>query len=177
LEAQRTFDPVRAERATFEAPVSPEPGLHPAVGPVDLPSLAWFPPDNFSNQTALAGQTLALEVYGLEVGGAVPWHRHLDTEHVVTILDGTGDVWVDGTTHTISAGEALIVPAGARHGIHNPYAARLTVQQVSSPKPWHAKFAAPVPVRGDTIPDRTRNRFVDTPVVAPVDATQEPAGG
>ncbi len=177
LEAQHALDPDRAERATFDAPASPEPGRQPAVGPVDLPSLAWFPPDNFSNQTALASETMAVEVYGLEVGGAVPWHRHLQTEHALTVLHGTADIWVDGTTHTLSPGQALIVPAGARHGIHNPHPARLVVQQVSSPKPWHGRFAGPVPFGADTVPDHSTNRFVALDPDAAAVAVPPPTGG
>ena len=85
------------------------------------------------------------QVYGFEPGAGLTPHRHGETEHVLTALAGAGAVRVGRQTLALGTGESLLVPAGDYHGIHNPGPERLVVQQVSSPKPWDARFAGPHP--------------------------------
>ena len=40
---------------------------------------------------------------------------------------------------------AVLIPKGVYHGVHNPTTDRLVVQQISSPKPWDARFGGPRP--------------------------------
>lgn len=84
-------------------------------------------------------------MYGFEPGASLPAHRHEATEHVWTVLAGAGSVRVDDQQRSILAGDTMLVPAGARHGIQNTGTERMLVQQVSTPKPWDARFGGPHP--------------------------------
>ncbi|MDQ6693682.1 MAG: cupin domain-containing protein, partial [Chloroflexota bacterium] len=104
-----------------------------------------FKSDNFSYQTLIVGENVTVEVYGFEPGGSLPAHRHNETEHVLTILSGTGDVRIGDKWINMREGESVLIPARLYHGIHNYATERLVVQQVSAPKPWDARFAGPAP--------------------------------
>lgn len=42
-------------------------------------------------------------------------HRHPHSEEVFYVETGTGQVWIDGTTHRVRAGDVVFIPAGAAH--------------------------------------------------------------
>lgn len=42
-------------------------------------------------------------------------HRHPLTEEVVYVAAGSGEVWIDGETHAVAAGDTVHIPAGAPH--------------------------------------------------------------
>jgi mannose-6-phosphate isomerase-like protein (cupin superfamily) len=50
---------------------------------------------------------------GTETGGEI----HSDTDQFFRVEDGEGRLVVDGTTHKISAGDGIVVPAGAHHNV------------------------------------------------------------
>ena len=106
---------------------------------------ARFKADNFSYQTLLAGDSLVVELYGISAGGALPAHRHETTEHVLTVASGEATVRIGERTLTLRQGESALAPARLYHGIDNKTNEPLMVQQVSSPKPWDARFFGPYP--------------------------------
>ncbi len=112
------------------------------VAPLDH---ARFRADNFSYQTLLTGEQLSVDLYCLEPGGVLPTHRYPDTEQVWTVLTGAAEVQVGDQEATLRQGETLLIPAGVYHGLRNGGTARLVIQQVSSPKPWDARFAGTHP--------------------------------
>ncbi len=142
-EAQSVLDPenLPTEPLPEEMPPAREPELQWAR-PVDI---VHYKVDNFSYQTLFAGEHLVVELYGFEPGASIPAHQHEETEHVLTIIQGEGDVRIGGKWIILKQGEIVLVPAGVYHGIHNPGTERLVVQQVSSPKPWDTRFGGPHP--------------------------------
>lgn len=50
--------------------------------------------------------------------GDLPLHRHEQAE-IYYILDGEGDVYIDGVVTRVQAGSAVFIPSNARHGIGN----------------------------------------------------------
>jgi mannose-6-phosphate isomerase-like protein (cupin superfamily) len=142
--AQAVLDP---ENLPTE-PLAAEPPPSPPASPVEVIrplERVRFKPDNFSYQTLLAGESLLVELYGLEPGASVSAHRHEATEHVLTVVSGEARVWVGSHWLPLRQGETLLVPAGLHHGIANMGTERLVVQQISGPKPWDARFAGPFP--------------------------------
>jgi mannose-6-phosphate isomerase-like protein (cupin superfamily) len=144
--AQAALDPANAPVAP-PAPGMPAPAARPARAPAVFRPAARVraKADNFSYQTLAAGEALVVEAYAFEPGAGLTPHRHPETEHVLTALTGAGFVRVGRREVPLRAGESLLVPAGVAHGLRNPGQERLVVQQVSSPKPWDARFAGPHP--------------------------------
>jgi mannose-6-phosphate isomerase-like protein (cupin superfamily) len=69
-----------------------------------------------------------------EPGTGAPTHHHA-VEEVLTILKGRADVWLDGKTVALSAGQTLIIPAGHLHGFRNSITTTLHI---------HFVLAAPI---------------------------------
>jgi mannose-6-phosphate isomerase-like protein (cupin superfamily) len=62
-----------------------------------------------------ANQSLA-EAW-LEPGQATERHYHARTEEIYVVLDGSGDMEVDGDRRRVGPGAAILIPAGAWHQI------------------------------------------------------------
>jgi quercetin dioxygenase-like cupin family protein len=61
---------------------------------------------------------LAIRRFELEPGASVPRHTN-EIEHEQYVLEGEYTVGIDGEEHTVSAGDALHIPAGAVHWYRN----------------------------------------------------------
>ncbi|HSK15086.1 MAG TPA: cupin domain-containing protein [Gaiellaceae bacterium] len=44
-------------------------------------------------------------------------HHHARTEEIYAILEGSGEMEVDGERRTVGPGDAILIPPGARHQI------------------------------------------------------------
>jgi quercetin dioxygenase-like cupin family protein len=118
-EAQAEIDPdnLPAGELPIEATAA-DPVPHLAVlNPI---AQTRFKADNFSYRTLSAGDFLQVEVYGLQQGMAIPPHRHIASEHVLTVIAGSAEVLVGDTRYQLQAGESLIIPQGFYHSVHNP---------------------------------------------------------
>jgi quercetin dioxygenase-like cupin family protein len=61
---------------------------------------------------------VALRRFTLAAGGSVPEHTN-DIEHEQYVLDGEYVVGIEDTEYTVSAGDAIQIPAGAVHWYRN----------------------------------------------------------
>ncbi len=50
-------------------------------------------------------------------GQATRRHYHARTEEIYVVLDGTADMEVEGDRRSVGPGDAVLIPAGARHEI------------------------------------------------------------
>jgi len=66
-----------------------------------------------------------------EPGRGAPTHRH-DSEEVVVVREGRAEFTVEGKRVTLEAGDAIILPAGVRHGFVNVGDGPLHVEAVFS---------------------------------------------
>ena len=48
-----------------------------------------------------------------------PLHSHKDIEEVIYILEGEGQVWIDGELVNFAQGEAVFFPANSKHQVRN----------------------------------------------------------
>ena len=55
----------------------------------------------------------------LDAGGHTPHHSH-DYEHEVFVIDGAGEVLLDGKWHALRKGDTLLVPAEEVHQFRAP---------------------------------------------------------
>jgi len=60
-------------------------------------------------------------------------HVHRGTEEVLYVLEGSGEVRVEGVTHHVAPGHAVFVPAGAEHSYVNTGAESLTLVGAMAP--------------------------------------------
>lgn len=75
----------------------------------------------FVKKTAAETNGAALEMeweLGLQTGGT-PVHTHPEAIETYEVLDGTLDVFLDGTWTSLSAGEKVVVEAGEAHTFRN----------------------------------------------------------
>ncbi len=68
--------------------------------------------------------TFNLRVFDVEPGGNTPRHVH-PYEHELFILEGAGEVLLDGAYHPVKPQDAILVPPNHEHQIRNPHDARL----------------------------------------------------
>jgi quercetin dioxygenase-like cupin family protein len=109
---------------------------------VDSGSLEWETwPDALTEQrggvrwkTLLSGDrtptdTLTLGIATLTPGEVLHDHRHEQVE-LYLVLEGTGEVTIDGGVRAVGPGVAVFLPGGARHGIRNTAAIELRLAYV-----------------------------------------------
>jgi mannose-6-phosphate isomerase-like protein (cupin superfamily) len=60
-------------------------------------------------------------------------HVHLGTEEVLYVLEGTGEVRVEGASHQVGPGQAVFIPDGAEHSYVNTGAEPLVVVGAMAP--------------------------------------------
>lgn len=65
------------------------------------------------------GKHLQLVLMSLEPGEAIGEEVHEDHDQFFRLEDGNGEVVIDGNRSEIKDGDAIIVPAGARHNVIN----------------------------------------------------------
>ena len=116
--------------------------------------------------TGSQGVTLrVVEIEPLARCGARTAHAHARMEEVIFVLDGRGEVWVEGEIIPIAAGDALVIPAGRRHMTVNRYSGPLRLAcffpHRDAGDGWQSfpeiAFPADVPPPGDggtRVPDR-----------------------
>lgn len=61
----------------------------------------------------------------LPAGGSTRRHHHKISEEFYYILEGTGLMEIDGETHEVAPGDAVLIPAGAWHELRAHSAMRL----------------------------------------------------
>jgi quercetin dioxygenase-like cupin family protein len=66
-------------------------------------------------------------------GVGAPTHVHA-VEETLTVVEGEAEVWLDGQTATVRAGQTVVVPAGHPHGFRNSGAGTLrTLAALAAP--------------------------------------------
>jgi mannose-6-phosphate isomerase-like protein (cupin superfamily) len=65
------------------------------------------------------GKHLQLVLMALKSGEDIGEEIHKDRDQFFRIEQGKGEVVIDGTTRKVKSGDAIVVPAGARHNVIN----------------------------------------------------------
>lgn len=64
-----------------------------------------------------SGSHLQLVLMSLKPGEEIGGETHSDTDQFFRIEEGKGRMIIDGETHKVSSGDAILVPAGAHHNL------------------------------------------------------------
>ena len=75
------------------------------------------------------------DIYCLEAGQSQKQHSHPVNDKVYAVLEGTVAAQVAGEERDLSAGEAVLVPAGAEHGLVNRSGKRAALLVFMAPHP------------------------------------------
>lgn len=70
-------------------------------------------------QVLYTGHHLQLVLMALKPGEDIGMETHKTHDQFFRIEKGHGEVVIDGATHKVKGGDAIIVPAGARHNLIN----------------------------------------------------------
>lgn len=62
-----------------------------------------------------------------------PYHLHRQVENVYYVLDGTGCIRIDGVDHLVAPGQAVFIPTGVPHSVHNPGEGSLRLLEIYAP--------------------------------------------
>ncbi|MBC7234297.1 MAG: cupin domain-containing protein [Chloroflexi bacterium] len=82
----------------------------------------------------LGANNLSMAVMRCEPGAVVrPLHAHRATEELVYILEGQGEVWVEGEVAAVQAGDAVLFPPDAKHMTRNTGDTTLVALAIFSP--------------------------------------------
>ena len=69
---------------------------------------------------AIPAEKLSLVVTTFPIGGVQkPVHAHITAEEVIYVVQGQGEVWVDGSTLTIGPEDVILILPGTRHTVKN----------------------------------------------------------
>jgi len=65
------------------------------------------------------GQRMQLVVMSLPPGGEIGAETHAHVEQMIFVQNGKGRAWIGDSVRTITTGDVVVVPAGARHNVQN----------------------------------------------------------
>jgi len=82
-----------------------------------------------------ATQDAAIVAWTVEPGQRISPHIHPTGQDTWTVISGSGDYQIDaaGSIVPIAAGDVVVAPSGAVHGVHNRVAEALVFVSVVSP--------------------------------------------
>ena len=66
-------------------------------------------------------------------GKAHPFHLHPGQEEVIYVLEGTIEQWVESESQTLTAGDAVVIPADAVHATYNETGESAKILAILSP--------------------------------------------
>jgi len=70
--------------------------------------------------SATGSDSLALGTQQVTLGAGIPVHRHLRMDESFYVLEGSGTMTVDDTSHTFEKGGTIFIPRNSWHGFSNP---------------------------------------------------------
>jgi len=68
------------------------------------------------SKTLVQNSAVSLTLFAFDQGEEISTHQ-AGGDALVTVLDGTGQVTIDGTSYTLTAGQSIIMPAQIPHAV------------------------------------------------------------
>lgn len=79
-----------------------------------LADLVQYQPGAVSSRMIVNNPAGSITIFSFDQGEGISDHA-APFDSVVTILDGEAGVWIAGTTHAMTAGQTIVVPANVPH--------------------------------------------------------------
>lgn len=102
---------------------------------IDVGSRSLFKPEKLGKNNLFTTERLFCDVYCFEAGQSQPAHSHAASDKVYYVIEGSGRIDVEGDERLVSAGTAVLAPAGAPHAVTNPGPGRLRLLVLMAPRP------------------------------------------
>ena len=83
---------------------------------LDLAGEVDYQPEQIVSRTLVQNSAVSLTLFAFDQGEEISTHQ-AGGDALVTVLDGTGQVTIDGTPHTLAAGQSIVIPAQAPHAV------------------------------------------------------------
>lgn len=109
---------------------------------IRVKDLARFAPDKMAKIALATTERSQLDLYCVAAGQSQKAHTHAGQDKIYYVLEGHGRFTLGRTEQRLSAGEALVAPAGVEHGLVNDGPEPLLVLVVVTPPPPHGPGAA-----------------------------------
>lgn len=139
---QASGAPVAAADATpGGAPVSAE------VRALEDAPMHASPPGTATVQHLALGQNAYVGKLVMDPEAAVPVHRD-PTEEFIHVLEGEGQITIDGSVHEVRAGSTIYMPANAEVSYQNGAETMVAIQVFAGPEPAKKYDAWPVVPKG-----------------------------
>jgi quercetin dioxygenase-like cupin family protein len=74
-------------------------------------------PGQVVSKTLAQNKAVSLTVFSFDQGEEISTHES-GGDALVTVLDGTGQVTIDGHTHVLQTGESILMPARIPHAVY-----------------------------------------------------------
>lgn len=88
----------------------------PHAQPFSLNQQVEYQPGKVVSLTLAQQPGAGITLFAFDAGEAISTHA-AGGDAMATILEGTAQITIDGTPHTLNTGEAIIMPAGIPHSV------------------------------------------------------------
>jgi len=105
------------------------------LGPFAPRDRAVYAAAKMGKATLFESPRMLVGLNAFEPGQEHASHAHAGADKAYLVLEGTGLFTLEGREHRLKAGEMLVAPSGAAHGVKNDSGARLLVLAVIAPSP------------------------------------------
>jgi len=76
-------------------------------------------PGQIVSKTLAQNDAVSLTVFAFDKGEEISSHES-DGDAMVTVLDGAGEITIDGKKYTLRSGETIVMPARKPHAVYAP---------------------------------------------------------
>jgi quercetin dioxygenase-like cupin family protein len=104
---------------------------------IRMKDAARFAPDKMTKIALATTDRTQLDLYCVGPGQSQKAHTHDAQDKIYYVLEGSGRFSLGGEAERLTAGEALVAPAGTEHGLVNDGPDPLLVLVVVTPPPPH----------------------------------------
>ena len=84
---------------------------------LNLAALVEAGPGQVVSRTLTQNPAVSVTLFAFDKGEEISTHQS-EGDAMVTVLEGTGRLTVDGVAHILTRGEALVMPAGKPHAVY-----------------------------------------------------------